>query len=208
VRPPAGDRLDDALNLFHDAAWSCPGGKPQVTAEQLAYWLTVVEPWFRDELMPRRLPTVPKEYRPAHPKKVRVASALQSSTIPAPIRRDVVTRDGWECQRCGRSIYGIRAGLQHRRPRGAGGSTRLHTMANLVLLCGWADDPDTCTHLVERLDRAGATRDGWLVPNGVAPEEWPVLRYGRYWMQPGSEWVPALPHPDQIERGAVACPTS
>jgi len=193
------DQVDDAMQAILNHRWV--EHMPRLTSAQLAELLPVLEPVQR---APRRKPTVPKEYRPAHPKKVKVASALQSSTIPAPIRRDVVTRDGWECQRCSRSIYGIRAGLQHRRPRGAGGSTRLHTMANLVLLCGWADDPDTCTHLVERLDRPGATRDGWLVPNGVAPEEWPVLRYGKDWMQPGSEWVPALPHPDQIERGAVA----
>ena len=169
----------------------------------MAYWLAVVEPWFRDELMPRRLPTVPKEYRKPAPKRVRV-SVLHSSEVPGPVRSAVIARDLWQCQRCGRSITNVRAGLQHRRPRQMGGSKLLHTMANLVVLCGWSVDEGTCTAWVEVEDRLGAARDGWLVPAGVSPEEWPVLRYGRDWMQPGSEWVPALPHPDQIERGAVA----
>lgn len=206
MRAPEGDRLDDAIDLFHNDSWSCPGGKPVLSTEQAAHLLIVWEAWFREEFAPqRRLPSVPKEYRkPARPKAARVASALSSSTIPAAIRKDVLRRDQFACQRCGRSIYGIRAGLQHRRPRGAGGSKLLHTMPNLVLLCGWADDPDTCTHWVERQDRTGATRDGWLVPMGVDPEEWAVKRYGTAWELPGDVWVKAEPHPRQCEMGAAA----
>lgn len=205
MRPPEGARLDDAIDLFHNDSWSCPGGKPELSTEQAAHLLIVWESWFREEFTPPRKVSVPKEYRkPARPKAARVASALSSSTIPAAIRKDVLRRDAWQCQRCGRSITGIRAGIQHRRPRGMGGSKLLHTMANLVLLCGWADDPDTCTHWVERQDRPGATRDGWLVPMGVVPEEWPVLRHGTSWEMPGEMWVPASPHPMQIELGAMA----
>lgn len=206
MRPPEGDRLDDAIDLFHNDSWDCPGGKPVVSAEQLAHGLVVLERWFRDEFAPpRRLPSVPKEYRkPARTKVAKVASALSSSTIPAAIRHAVLRRDAWQCQRCGRSITGIRAGIQHRRPRGMGGSKLLHTMANLVLLCGWADDPDTCTHWVERQDRTGATRDGWLVPMGVDPEAWPALRFGTQWELPGDGWVKAEPHPRQIELGGAA----
>lgn len=209
MRPPEGDRLDDAVDMWHNDSWSCPGGKPDVSAEQLAHGLAVMERWFRDEFAPKTgLPSVPKEYRKPgpkpRPKAVRVASELSSSTIPAAIRKDVLRRDDWTCQRCGRSIYGIRAAIQHRRPRGMGGSKRLHTMANLVLLCGWSDDPGTCTHWVERQDRTGATRDGWLVPMGVDQEEWPVLRHGTSWELPGDGWVKAEPHLRQIEMGAVA----
>lgn len=203
MRPPEGARLDDALDMFHDAPWSCPGGKPQVSTEQLAYWLAVLEPWFRDELAPKRKPvTAPKAKVAVRPKAARVESALSSSTIPLTIRNDTLKRDGWMCQRCGRSIYGIRAALQHRRPRQMGGSKRLHTLANLVLLCGWTVDPGTCTAWVEVEDRPGATRDGWLVPMGEVPEEWPVLRFGREWSQPGETWETTMPRRRQLDMGA------
>lgn len=84
-----------------------------------------------------------------------------------------------------------------------GGSKLLHTMANLVVLCGWSVDPGTCTAWVEVEDRPEATALGWLVPNGVTPEEWPVRRFGQ-WEQPGEIWVPAKPHPRQVEMGAAA----
>lgn len=207
MKEPEGERLDDLNELMLDHSWRCPGGMPQWTLEQLSEWASVAESWFRVEFAPRKV-SVSKEYRKPgpkpRPKAARVASALSSSTIPAVIRKDVLRRDCWECQRCGRPVYGIRPAIQHRRPRGMGGSKLLHTMANLVLLCGWADDPDTCTHWVERQDRPGATRDGWLVPMGMTPEEWPVLRFDRSWEMPGDVWVPAVPHSMQIELGAVA----
>lgn len=198
MKLPEGDRLQDASDRWHGDSWSsCPGGKPQVSMEQLAYGLMLLVPWFREEFAPPRKPAAPAERRPKKPKAAKVASALSSSTIPAAMRRDVLRRDEWLCQRCGRSITGIRAGLQHRRPRGMGGSKRLHTMANLVLLCGWPGDPGTCTEWVEHEDRAAAYAQGWLVPMGYSPEEWRVLRFGVRWEQPGDIWVPAKPHPDQ-----------
>lgn len=128
---------------------------------------------------------------------------MKSSVIPSGIRAGVLRRDDFSCQRCGRSMQGCRYGLQHRRPRKMGGSKLLHTMANLVVLCGWSVDPGTCTAWVEVEDRPEATALGWLVPNGVTPEEWPVRRFGQ-WEQPGEIWVPAKPHPRQVEMGAAA----
>jgi 5-methylcytosine-specific restriction endonuclease McrA len=199
MRPPEGDRLDDAVDMWHSDSWDCPGGKPQVSVEQLAHGLVVLERWFRDEFNPRKPVTVPKEYRKPRPKAVRVAGELSSSKIPALIRRDVLKRDEFQCQRCGRSIYGIRAAIQHRRPRQMGGSNLLHTMANLVLLCGFTEDPGTCTRWVEIEHREAAYAEGWLVPMGYAPEEWRVRRFGKRWEQPGDIWVPAKPHPDQAD---------
>lgn len=194
------DQVDEAQQAILNHSWV--EHMPVLTVGQLAELLPLLALVLRPK---RRLPSVPKEYRkPARPKAARVASAVSSSTIPAAIRKDVLRRDAWQCQRCARSITGIRAGIQHRRPRGMGGSKLLHTMANLVLLCGWADDPDTCTHWVERQDRPAATRDGWLVPMGMAPEEWPVFRFGTRWELPGDGWVKAEPHPRQIELGALA----
>lgn len=125
----------------------------------------------------------------------------ESTHIPEAIRLAVLDRDSYACQRCGVSLYGIRYGLQHRRPRGRGGSTLLHTMANLVSLCGWVGDAGTCTHDVEVTDRLRATAEGWLLPHRfrlISPEEWPVLRHGR-WQQSGDVWLPADPHPRQLE---------
>ncbi len=140
-----------------------------------------------------------------------VKKRSESSTIPPAIRAAVLERDGYSCQRCGRYLVDtIRYGLQHRRPRGAGGSRLLHTMANLVTLCGWVGDAGTCTDEVEERDRERATADGWLLPKRirtVTPEEWPVLRWtaaGPEWQQPGEQWAPAAPHPRQLELGGAA----
>lgn len=144
-----------------------------------------------------------KKPAPNGPTKARI----ESSEIPKAIRDAVLDRDQFSCVRCGRYLVDtIRYGLQHRRPRGVGGSRLLHTMANLVTLCGWTVDAGTCTERVELLNRKTAAAEGWLVPNGVTPEEWPVRRWtpdGPRWMQPGVEWVPASPHPRQTEE-AVA----
>lgn len=146
--------------------------------------------------------------QPAGRRNGPVKPRLESSTIPPAIRDAVLERDAYSCVRCGRYLVDtIRYGLQHRRPRRVGGSRLLHTMANLVTLCGWVGDAGTCTDHVEEQDRAGGRRDGWLVPHGVTPEEWPVLRWtaaGHEWQQPGEQWTPATPHPRQLEMGAAA----
>lgn len=130
---------------------------------------------------------------------------LESSEIPQAIRLAAYARDEWRCMRCG--IYipdsGLRWGLQHRKPRKLGGSRLLHTLPNLVLLCGWSVDKGTCTEAVELLDRPRATAEGWLVPDGqITPEVWRVRRWtpdGPVWMQPGTTWEVAEPHPRQRE---------
>lgn len=129
---------------------------------------------------------------------------MKSSTIPLKLRTAAYERDEWRCQRCGLYIPGSgrRWGLQHRRPRQAGGSRLLHTLPNLVLLCGWSVDVGTCTAWVELADRPAAIAEGWLLPHSfrdVSPEEWPVLRFGTTWSQPGDLWLPAGPHPRQLE---------
>jgi hypothetical protein len=79
-----------------------------------------------------------------------------------------------------------------------GGSATRHTLANLVLLCGDALFPGYCHSEVESY-RLRATREGWLVPMGIAPEDWPVLRFGQTWSMPGESWAECEPHPLQIE---------
>lgn len=124
---------------------------------------------------------------------------IESPRIPKPIRDAVLDRDDRCCQRCGIGLIGKRYSLQHRDPRGAGGSRLLHTVANLVALCG-TGTTECHGHVESYRDEAKAL--GWLVPDGVTPEEWPVYRFGREWAQPGDEWTAAVPHPRQREMGA------
>ncbi len=128
---------------------------------------------------------------------------MKSSVIPKKLRDDVLARDEFRCQRCRRWVGDRRwYSLQHRDPRGMGGPKLRHTMANLVTLCGTGT---TGCHGYVESQRSESYEFGWLVPNGVTPEEWPVRRFGeKAYQQPGDEWVSVEPHPRQIELGAAA----
>lgn len=115
--------------------------------------------------------------------------------IPDPIRAAVLERDDRHCTRCGVSLYGRYYSLHHRRARKAGGSKHLHTMANLVAVCG---SGTTGCHGEIESNRTESYALGWLVPNGVTPEEWRVRR-GDRWEQPGETWTACEPHPRQVE---------
>lgn len=122
-------------------------------------------------------------------------------TGPSPaLRKQVLERDDYACQRCGRTIDGRPYSLQHRDPRGMGGSRRVdrNTLANLVTVCGSATTPDSCHDWMEHQARNRATREGWLVPTGIAPEAWPVLRFGQLWSMPGESWTEVEPNPMQV----------
>lgn len=123
-------------------------------------------------------------------------------TGPTPaMRKAVLERDEFHCTRCGRDLLnsGLPYSLQHRLPRGRGGT---NTLANLVSLCGDATTPDCCHSEVESYRRR-ATAEGWLVPTGTAPEEWPVLRHSG-WALPGESWSECEPHPMQLDMGTAA----
>jgi hypothetical protein len=122
-------------------------------------------------------------------------------TGPSPaLRLQVLQRDNYTCCRCGLGIDGKPYSLQHRLPRGRGGA---NTLPNLVTLCGDATNPDYCHSHVEQFRRR-ATREGWLVPTGVDPAAWPVLRFGEHWSMPGESWVECEPHSMQIDMGTAA----
>lgn len=134
--------------------------------------------------------------------KSRQASA--STIIPKSVKDAVDARDQRygqpQCQRCGHLITGWFS-RHHRDPRGMGGSTSdPHALANLVLLCGSATSRGGCHHEVESR-RAQARIDGWLVPDGIRADEWPVRRFGRrdYQMPGATGWIPAEQHPLQAE---------
>jgi hypothetical protein len=132
------------------------------------------------------------------------------------LRDAVLERDSYTCQRCGRYLpnSGLPYSLQHRLPRGRR-RTDANTFANLVTLCGDATSGDLagsdhCHAHVESYRRR-ATREGWLVPSGINPEDWPVLRFGEHWSMPGEPdengqngWVECEPYPGQQTWGTAA----
>jgi hypothetical protein len=120
----------------------------------------------------------------------------------AKLRKAVLERDQFHCQRCGRAIGSGPYALQHRLPRGRR-TIDANVMANLVTLCGDATNPDYCHSHVESF-RLRAVRDGWLVPSGIDPAGWPVKRFGQMWSMPGEDWTECEPHPDQETWGLAA----
>lgn len=91
----------------------------------------------------------------------------------------VLRRDGYSCVRCGRDATGERGrdwSVQHRRPRGMGGSRRNDTNSpqNLIVLCGSATSPGGCHEAVES-HRAEAIANGWLLWQTQDPAAEPVL---------------------------------
>lgn len=122
-----------------------------------------------------------------------------SIRIPKKIRMAVLERDEFLCQRCGLWIGELTwYSLHHRDPRGAGGTALPDTMPNLVTLCGTGT---TGCHGYVESNRTESYEFGWLVPNGVTPEEWPVRRFGEeQYQQPTDEWLAVQPHPWQADR--------
>ncbi len=198
MRPPEGERLDDAMALVLDHSWR--EHMPALSAEQLAELLEVVAPWFREELAPRRKPVAPKA---SPPKRRRQPGEVTSSRVPQRIRDAVLRRDGYCCQRCGAGLRVAEGdySLQHRDNRGMGGSKLLHTLENLVALCGSAT---TLCHGHVEANQTESYREGWSVPNGADPEDWPVYRFQRSWEQPGQGWEKTVPHERQREMWEVA----
>ena len=102
----------------------------------------------------------------------------------------VLERDGYTCVRCGHPITGERGvgwSLQHRIPRGMGGSKdeRLNLPANLIVLDG---SGTTGCHGDVESNRAAARAFGYLVWRSLDPAEVPVT----VTLRPGNEVTPAL----------------
>lgn len=101
------------------------------------------------------------------------------------VRAIILDRDNGSCVRCGlqclwwngiRWVQTAEYSIQHRRPRGMGGSKDLATNrpTNGVVLCGSATTG--CHHHVES-NRAEAYDDGFLVHQGIDPEAIPVRHH-------------------------------
>lgn len=130
--------------------------------------------------------------------------------VPPKLRRHVLERDGYQCQRCGRSVRTQvqQYSLQHRRPGGMGGSKFKHFAANLVLVCG---SGTTRCHGAIEADRVVAHDEGWLVPQGQDPALIRVLRWSatedpEWWLLTEAGWQPApssaIPADSRIEASA------
>lgn len=102
----------------------------------------------------------------------------RGQTITPAVRRLVLRRDGNRCRRCGVEVD-VRAGaysLQHRRPKGAGGSrlAEANLPGNLVTLCGSAT---TGCHGEVESHRDDAFAEGFLLRQStrLPPARVPVL---------------------------------
>jgi hypothetical protein len=95
-------------------------------------------------------------------------------------RRGVLERDGTTCQCCGIDVTNKLASIQHRIPRGAGGSIRVDRVSNGALVCGSATTPGSCHNWMEHEARTEAGRQGWLLPKNnpdINPEQEPILLF-------------------------------
>lgn len=148
------------------------------------------------------------------PAKPRAAAAVKTAARgnepTKKVKKAVLVRDDYTCQRCGKDLVATRSpySRQHLLPRGRGGGNGLR---NLALVCGSATTPGMCHDEIEHQARGRCTMEGWLVPNGIVPETWAVLRFGQSWERPTETgWVECEPHPLQLEwrlqqtRGAAA----
>lgn len=93
------------------------------------------------------------------------------------IRQLVMERDGFQCVRCGNVVSGepgVGYSLQHRIPRGMGGSRdpRLNLPSNLVLLCG---SGTTGCHGEVESRRLEAREGGFALWRSQDPTEVPVV---------------------------------
>ena len=79
-------------------------------------------------------------------------------------RAVVLERDENTCQRCGVNVLYRLASIQHRIPRGSGGSAKVWQPSNLALVCGSGTTPGSCHNWMEHEDREQAEFDGWLLP--------------------------------------------
>lgn len=128
----------------------------------------------------RRSKPMPRHQREGKDRVVRAAQRPKD-TGPSPrVRAAVLARAGGCCEVCRARLHHEDTGwvaahsVHHRRPRGAGGSSRAdtNTPANLLLLCGSATTAG-CHQWVES-NRTRALDLGLLLTQGQHPAEVPV----------------------------------
>jgi hypothetical protein len=111
-------------------------------------------------------------------------------------RKVVLDRDGTTCQMCGEDVTLKLASIQHRIPRGMGGSALVNIPSNGVLVCGSATTPNSCHNHIEHVDRGQALDLGYLIHklSGLHPSTVPLWTYTRGWvlLDDTGGWIPYL----------------
>lgn len=148
----------------------------------------------------RYTPLVAK--KPLGPGKGLQAKSAPKGGRPTGPSRDVVDavleRASHSCEICGSGLGPERVvdyQIQHRRPRGIGGTVRPETNwpSNLMALC----PPD---HAFVESNRAGALAAGWLVPQHANPAQIAVIIHGprRVYLSPDGQYAA---HPPRWKEG-------
>lgn len=99
-------------------------------------------------------------------------------------REVVLARDGTTCQLCGADVTYRLASVQHRKPRGMGGSALVDIPSNGVLVCGSATTPGSCHNWMEHEERQQAEDLGYLIPklSGIHPSTVRLWTYPHGWV--------------------------
>lgn len=162
---PDGERLDDALDLFHDHRWDVQ--KPVIYELQMAELLTVLAPWFEREFTPKR-----SRIRTAKPVKVdRPLTKPAGVTGQARARRLVRQRSGGICEVCGVSRA---TNYQHRKGKAHCTPEEMWAVSNGLDVCGQGN-VSGCHGLIHQ-NPTGAKDNGWTVPFWGSPRLAPVYR--------------------------------
>lgn len=89
-------------------------------------------------------------------------------------------RDEFRCQRCGKSLYVVAGSRHHRKLRSQCSSTEVHTVSNLMLLCG---SGTTGCHGWVHAHPAEAYDLGFLVHSYDKPKDIPYRDYNGDWVK-------------------------
>lgn len=126
-----------------------------------------------------------------------VGSRRRTSTGPDHLTVEAaLERASYACEVNGCELRGQRGmgwSMQHRLPRGSGGTRHPGTnrLSNLLVVCGSATTPGGCHNLIEHELRAAAKVVGWLLEHCAcerpfdcehAPRHKPVLILRRRWV--------------------------
>lgn len=147
-----------------------------------------------------REPGAPQRRAPLAARETRTRRAPRNTGPSRKVRELVLARDGHACVCCGRSVIGQPYSLQHRKPRGMGGTSNpaVNSPANLVTLCGLATTPGSCHLAAEQRAPEMHARGYWL-RSGESAELSPVMVFSPHgpgvmvWLAPGGTYSTEAP---------------